>query len=33
VKGVFAWLWQDNNLVMGIFSLFLLFSLIFLPYI
>ena len=28
VKGVFAWLWQDNNLVMGMFSssLFLLFS-------
>jgi hypothetical protein len=25
VKGVFAWLWQDNNLVMGMFSLFLLF--------
>jgi hypothetical protein len=25
VKGVFTWLWQDNNLVMGIFSPFLLF--------
>ena len=22
VKGIFAWLWQDNNLVMGMFSLF-----------
>jgi hypothetical protein len=30
VKGVFAWLWQDNNLVMDMFSLFLLFSFFFL---
>ena len=22
VKGIFAWLWQDNNLIIGIFSLF-----------
>ena len=27
VKGVFAWLWQDNNLVMGMFSLFFIFLL------
>jgi hypothetical protein len=33
VKGVFAWLWQDNNLVIGIFSLFLFFSLVFSLYI
>ena len=33
VKGVFLWLWQDNNLVMGIFSPFLLLSLLFSPYI
>src|SRR5437667_10142702 len=26
VKGVFAWLWQDNNLVIGIFSPFFIFS-------
>src|SRR5271155_1832058 len=33
VKGVFLWLWQDNNLVMGIFSPFLLLSLLFSPHI
>ncbi len=26
MKGVFAWLWQDNNLVIGIFSPFFIFS-------
>ena len=33
VKGVFAWLWQDNNLVINIFFSFLLFSFVFLLYI
>ena len=28
VKGVFAWLWQDNNLVMGIFSLIFFYFLV-----
>jgi hypothetical protein len=33
VKGVLMWLWQDNNLVMGIFSPFLSFSLLFSPFL